>query len=129
METIYDFLYDQSVANADPRTWQFQIRYQTQIIGCDTTPEGKVLLSYHERGSSPIEFAAGEAEYDIIIAATGYNKHEHEKILSPLQGLLDGAQGRLSIGSDSQVNFRSGIKRKDTGIWLLQPLADALDVS
>lgn len=135
METIYDFLYDQRVANADPQTWKFQVRYQTQIFNCDTTPEAKIILSIQsleQHGGKNDNRGIGfeTAEYDLVIAATGYDKCQHERILRPLQPLLDGpAGGSISIDIDSQVNFRSGVKRKDVGVWLLHSLADTNEVS
>jgi lysine/ornithine N-monooxygenase len=128
-ETIYDFLYDQSILNADPRTWQFQVRYRTEVDRCYAGSENKVVLSYREHRHGSVNATVNDTEYDLVIAATGYHKHEHERILNPLRELLDGPQGRISVGLDSQVNFRSGVKRKDTGIWLLQPLANTSDVS
>ena len=125
MESIYEFLYDQSVKEVNPAKWRFQVKYHTQILNCDATSDGRTRISFQERDNTATRSDAGD--YDLVISATGYERDEHKRILSPLRAIIDGPN--ITVGVDYQVNFRSGLKRKDTGIWVLHSLATTEDVS
>jgi len=124
MTEIFEFLYDQSVKQPEPAKCRFQVRYSTEITNCKPTDDGRVEIVFQEGGShSPKPHAD---VYDLIISATGYDTSEHQRILNPLKNLIDGP--KMTVGVDYQVNFRSGIKKRNTGVWLLHSPLDMDEV-
>jgi hypothetical protein len=125
MTDIYEFLYDQSVKQPDPAKCRFQVRHKTDIIDCKPAHDGKVEIVFQQGGNySP---KSKSDVYDLIISATGYDTSEHQRILSPLRNLIDGKT--ITVGIDYQINFRSGLKKRNTGVWLLHSPVDTDEVS
>ncbi|KEF57039.1 uncharacterized protein A1O9_07229 [Exophiala aquamarina CBS 119918] len=121
---IYEFLYDQSVKQPDPAKCRFQVRYSTDILDCKPQNEGRVEMMVQEGGNrSPKSYTD---VYDLIISATGYGTSEHQRILKPLRNLIDGQ--RITVGIDYQVNFRSSLKKRSTGVWLLHSPIDTDEI-
>lgn len=124
MTDIYEFLYDQSVKQPDPAKCRFQVRHETNIINCQPTHDGKLEVVFREGGSYNTK--SNSDVYDLIISATGYDTSEHQRILSPLRNFIDGKM--ITVGIDYQVNFRSGLKKRNTGVWLLHSPLDTDEV-
>lgn len=123
MTDIFEFLYDQSVKQPDPTKCRFQVRHSTHIVNCKSRDDGKVEIVFQGGNNSPKSFSD---VYDLIISATGYDTSEHQRILKPLKNLIDGQ--KITVGVDYQVNFRSGIKKANAGVWLLHSPVDTDEV-
>ncbi|KAK5051560.1 hypothetical protein LTR84_003212 [Exophiala bonariae] len=124
MTEIYDFMYDQSVKQPDSSKCRFQVRHSTSITNCQVTPDNKVELGF--QSGATLNLGSKSDIYDLVISATGYDTSEHRRILSPLSQLVDGHN--ITVAADYQVNFRSGVKKSNTGVWLLHSPIDSDEI-
>ncbi len=121
LKAIYEVQYTQSVKEADPSRWQFQIQLGRQLCGAETSPQNKLRLSF--------DSLPPQGDFDLVIAATGYERNQHKQLLAPLTAgsLLDGPE--LSVDREYRVNLRSGVLAPGCGLWLQGSFADGDDVS
>ncbi|KAL2410310.1 L-ornithine N(5)-monooxygenase [Exophiala dermatitidis] len=115
LKSIYDIQYTESVKCIDTTKWKCQIRFQHRLTKAEKTANGQIQLS-----CQPIEYDDDKQVidvFDLVIAATGYERTEYKKIMEPLLQLLDGRQ--ITVNQDYQVNFRSGSFGARCGLWLL----------
>lgn len=122
LRTIYDSQYRQSVKQSDPSKWQHQIKVDQQLTSAEKTARDKIVLGF--------KTSSGETQqtdsHDLVIAATGFVKSDHQAILQPLFELVEGPG--ISVNRDYQVNFRSNLLAKDCGLWLQGSLGEANNV-
>ncbi|KIW21631.1 hypothetical protein PV08_02211 [Exophiala spinifera] len=119
LKNIYDSQYRQSVKQPDPFKWQHQIQVGQQLTSAEKTSGDKVVLGFLNSGGATQRTDI----YDLVIAATGFIKVDHQTILHQLLELVEGPG--ISVDRDYQVNFRSGLLTKDCGIWLQGSLGEA----
>ncbi|KAJ4517276.1 hypothetical protein HRR73_004328 [Exophiala dermatitidis] len=115
LKSIYDIQYTESVKCIDTTKWKCQIRFQHRLTKAEKTASGQIQLL-----CQPIEYEDDQQVidvFDLVIAATGYERTEYKKIMEPLLQLLDGRQ--ITVNQDYQVNFRSGSFSAGCGLWLL----------
>ncbi|RMD43842.1 hypothetical protein DV735_g1275, partial [Chaetothyriales sp. CBS 134920] len=120
---IYDSQYQQSVKQTDPSKWQYQIKFRQQLVKTTRASNGQVSLSFTSLSDTPESFADN---FDLVIAATGYDKTGHKPIMQQLSTLIDGHN--ISVNRDYQINFRSGLLAKDCGVWLQGAFRESDDV-
>ncbi|KAI1620271.1 L-ornithine N5-oxygenase [Exophiala viscosa] len=121
LKDLYDLQYQQSVKQANPSKWQYQIKFGHRVEMAQRATDGQAALS--------LKCLNGDGGYsglfDLVIAATGYDKNGHERIMRQLSTLIDGH--RISVDRDYQVNFRSGLLVEGCGLWLQGSLGDSDD--
>ncbi|EXJ79476.1 hypothetical protein A1O1_08740 [Capronia coronata CBS 617.96] len=122
--SIYEVQYAQSVKESDANKWKFQVKFQHKLVGAEKVANGKVRLSFQRPEFEEQLFGCNI--FDLVIAATGYERTEYKKILAPLLGMLDGHQ--VTVNRDYQVNFRTGSCGVGCGLWL-QGALEGEDVS
>ena len=94
------------------------------MASAEKTSTGQVALSF-----KCLDDGAGDHSgvFDLVIAATGYNKSGHQEVMEQLSDLIDGHH--TSVNRDYRVNFQAGLLAKDCGLWLQGSLGEPDDVS
>ncbi len=105
----------QCLQNPDSSTWRCQIRNNRQVVSAQQTKEGGVVLKMQ---SVTGEKREEELEVDYVFVATGYVRNAHEEILSGVQNLLPGGEGKFEVQRDYRVKFEEGKIGEDAGVWL-----------
>ncbi|KAK5442715.1 hypothetical protein LTS15_010922 [Exophiala xenobiotica] len=123
LRDLYDSQYRQSVKEADPSRWQYQIKFSHQLAVARKTSSGQIALSLKCLNNDEGDYSG---LFDLVIAATGYDRSGHERTMRQLSDLVDGHH--LSVNRDYQVNFRKGLLAEDCGLWLQGSLGEADDV-
>ena len=121
LRDLYDLQYQQSVKQADPSKWQYQIKFSHQVSAAQKATAAQVALSFKCLNND----GDYSGLFDLVIAATGYDKNGHERVMRHLSDLIDGH--RISVDRDYQVNFRSGLLAQDCGLWLQGSLGESDD--
>lgn len=118
IEQLYDNDYAQKIREKDPSKWRFAIEPLAQVIGTEIVgPRVRLHLKNPRTGA----VRKSERSFDVVVAATGYQK-EAESLLSSVSPLLAG--GAVSVGRDYRVNFKDNILQSGCGLYSLGALAD-----
>ncbi|KIX08838.1 uncharacterized protein Z518_03495 [Rhinocladiella mackenziei CBS 650.93] len=125
LKSIYEVQYTQSVKQRDSKKWKCQIKLQSQLLKAEETPDRRIKLSFHP--PDPEEAMTDANVFDLVIAATGYERNEYKRLMAPLMDLLDGRQ--ITVNREYNVNFRVGSLAPGCSIWLQGSFADGEDVS
>jgi L-ornithine N5-oxygenase len=123
LRDLYDSQYRLSVKEADPSRWPYQIKFSHQLAAAIKTSSGQIALSLKCLNNDEGDYSG---LFDLVIAATGYDRSGHERIMRQLSDLVDGHN--LSVNRDYQVNSRKGLLAEDCGLWLQGSLGEADDV-
>ncbi|KAF2102361.1 hypothetical protein NA57DRAFT_71360 [Rhizodiscina lignyota] len=69
------------------------------------------------------DISTGVAEksvpFDYIIAASGYERTEHQRLMARLQSVLDSLDGSVTVDSSYRVNFKRGKVAAQSGVWVV----------
>jgi L-ornithine N5-monooxygenase len=116
IERLYELMYDQKrELGADERAWPHRILGATEIIGLDpTTSKQDDIL--HLRTRSLLREVEETLDVDLIIAATGYQRTHHVKMMQGLTDLLP--DGKVEVGRDYGIKFEPGKVAPGSGVWL-----------
>ncbi|KIW37218.1 uncharacterized protein PV06_10567 [Exophiala oligosperma] len=119
LRTIYDSQYRQSVKQSDPSKWQHQIKVGRELTSAERMTGDKVVLGFKTSGDEERHTDS----YDLVIAATGFVKTDHQAIMQQLFELVEGPG--ISVDRNYQVNFRSGMLARGCGLWLQGSIGEA----
>ncbi|KKY14947.1 putative l-ornithine 5-monooxygenase [Phaeomoniella chlamydospora] len=125
VDKLYDLQYTLRVKQPDETSWSYQIRPYMEVEGAERTPEGQVKLSFRDLRNGSI--STDETRFDLVIAATGYERSEYLRVLKNLEPLSE--QGSLTVDRDYKLNLVKRAVSPGIGIWVLGSLQNSDDVS
>lgn len=127
LERIYGTLYRQRIKDEDETAWQHRILPFRSIMRVEDLP-GSDCIRLHIKNDSHVY---GEStcmkkeslDVDLLVAATGYTRDAHEKMLRPAEMLRpdrdpDDQDKKWRVTRDYRVIFRPGSVSEDAGVWL-----------
>jgi L-ornithine N5-oxygenase len=128
LEHLYSRMYSQRIHEPDESQWRLNFVFNKEVVAVNVKETssasdtniraGPVQLQLRDVRSG--EELVSPESFDLVLVATGYSRHGHERMLQPLNGLFaDGENGdRPKSERDYRVRFREGAVSKDAGIWL-----------
>lgn len=122
---LYDLQYTLRVKQPDETSWSYQIRPCMELEGSQRTSEGQLKLSFRDIRNNSI--SAENTRFDLVIAATGYERTEYLRVLKNVEELTE--QGILTVDRDYRLNLVKRSASPGVGIWVLGSLQDPDDVS
>ncbi|KAK8084209.1 l-lysine 6-monooxygenase (NADPH-requiring) domain-containing protein [Apiospora hydei] len=134
IEALYEHMYEQRREfGPDERAWPHRIHGATEVTGLDgksNNSDGPLRLRVRSlRDHANASVASGEEavlDVDLVIAATGYQRTSHLKMMEKVAPLLPGhhqpgdklTDRDVKVGRDYGVEFAPGKVAKGSGIWL-----------
>lgn len=125
LERIYGTLYKQRIKNEDETAWEHRILPFRSITHVEDLP-GSDSVRLHIKNDSHVYgestcLAKESLDVDLLVAATGYTRDAHEKMLRPAEILrpdLHNPEQKWRVTRDYRVVFRPGSVSDDAGVWL-----------
>lgn len=126
LERIYATIYKQRIRNDDETVWQHRVLPFRSVTHVENLP-GNERLRLVVRNDSHLYSESNCSRHeildvDILIAATGYTRDAHEKMLGPAEFLRrddqDCQEKKWRVSRDYRVIFKPGSVNDDAGVWL-----------
>lgn len=117
IEQIYELQYTQRIKTPKPADWRFQI-IPNSIITAASQSDGKTQLTVLDGSTNQAQVHS--QPFDLVIAATGYEQGEQQRLLAPLNTLFE--DNRLSVDGHYRVNLRNKLVANGRGLWVLGSL-------
>ena len=113
LDRLYESMYHQRLHEPDKGRWRHQIATSQALLGGERDRDGRIRLRFRnvstQEDSTP-------ASFDFVIAATGYDRNGHEKLLEPTKDLLQ--SNKFEVERTYRIKYQEDKVAKDSGIWL-----------
>lgn len=122
LERIYGTIYKQRIKNEDETVWQHRILPFRSVTHVEDLPGGD-RVRLHVKNDSHVYVESNcstkeSLDVDILVAATGYTRDAHEKMLRPAEFLRRDSEKKWRVTRDYRVVFKPGSVSDDAGVWL-----------
>lgn len=125
LEQIYGTIYKQRIRNEDESAWEHRILPFRSVVHVEDL-SGSDRVRLHIRNDSHIYgenngLKRESLDVDVVVAATGYIRDAHEKMLRPAEFLRPDQNERETkwkVSRDYRVIFKPRVVSEDAGVWL-----------
>ena len=114
LDRLYESMYHQRLREPDKGRWRHQIATSHALLGGERDRDGRIRLKF--RNVSTQEDSIAPASFDFVIAATGYNRNSHERMLEPTKDLLPSS--KFEVERNYRIKYQADKVAENCGIWL-----------